>query len=41
MHGIVITASHNPIYDNGFKLVPIFGGMVSRDEEILLENLMQ
>lgn len=31
--GVMITASHNKIIDNGFKIVPPKGGMLSIEEE--------
>lgn len=31
--GIMITASHNRIEDNGFKIVPPKGGMLSIEDE--------
>ena len=31
--GIVVTASHNPVADNGLKLVDVSGGMLARGWE--------
>ncbi len=38
--GIVISASHNPYYDNGIKIFNSNGYKLSDDEEQLLENMI-
>lgn len=38
--GVVISASHNPFYDNGIKLFGPDGFKVSDDEELAIERLM-
>lgn len=35
--GVMITASHNKIIDNGFKIVPPKGGMLSMEDEKHIE----
>ena len=36
--GIMITASHNPYYDNGIKIFANDGAKLTKDEEITVEN---
>jgi len=36
--GVVITASHNIVNDNGLKMIGEDGGMLHRDLECLAEN---
>jgi phosphoglucosamine mutase len=38
--GVMITASHNPFYDNGFKVFNEFGLKLTNEEEAEIENLM-
>ncbi len=38
--GIVVTASHNPFYDNGIKFFNNSGKKLSKQEEVELENLI-
>lgn len=38
--GIVISASHNPYYDNGIKLFNSEGGKLNDDIELLIEGLL-
>lgn len=38
--GIVISASHNPYYDNGIKIFNSNGGKLSDDEEFSIENVL-
>ena len=38
--GIVISASHNPFYDNGIKLFDGYGFKVSEDQETAIEKLL-
>ncbi len=37
--GIMITASHNPFYDNGIKFFDALGGKLDREDELKIEAL--
>jgi len=39
--GVSITASHNPFTDNGLKLFKMSGCKLRREEEMLIENLLE
>ena len=39
--GVMISASHNPYYDNGIKVISGDGGKLSEDEEEQLESLIE
>ena len=41
MAGIVISASHNPVQDNGLKVLSATGGKLSSDIELAIEKKMQ
>ncbi|SFZ98177.1 Phosphoglucosamine mutase / Phosphomannomutase [hydrothermal vent metagenome] len=39
--GIMISASHNPYYDNGIKFFDSFGNKLNRDKEIEIEEIYE
>ena len=39
--GIMISASHNPYYDNGIKFFDSHGNKLNRDKEIAIENIFK
>lgn len=38
--GVVISASHNPYYDNGIKFFDAHGGKLSDDQQVAIEKLL-